>query len=140
MSYAIDAANRLHTRQVEAATQMQDLVIKAVGGLSALREKAPQPPQRLAAPLEKVAAPLEKVAAPVAKVVGTREELAAYARQSRRDWGDLRTRFQDAIAELKVAPPESDLAVVPEPTVVPETTVAAKRKPQAKTAVKATHA
>jgi hypothetical protein len=96
MSYAIEAAAGLHHRQVEAATQVQDLFLKAFGGLATLADKAPQPPARLAAPLE-------KVAAPVAKFVGTRSEFAEYVGQSRRDWTDLRTRFQDAFSQPKVA-------------------------------------
>jgi hypothetical protein len=106
MSYAIDAAARLHHRQVEAATQVQDLFLKAFGGLAKLADKAPQPPARLAAPLE-------KVAAPVAKFFGTRSELAEYVGQSRRDWSDLRTSFQDAIAERKVAPQVTTVTPIP---------------------------
>ena len=113
MSYAIDAATRLHHRQLEAATQVQDLLIKAFGGLTTLADKAPQPPAPFTAPFEKVAAPLEKVTAPVAKFVGTRIEFADYVGQSRRDWSDLRTRFQDAIADRRSRKAEVDEAVEP---------------------------
>ena len=133
MSYAIDAATRLHHRQLEAATQVQDLVIKAFGGLTTLADKAPQPLAPFTAPFEKVAAPLEKVTAPLAQFVGTRIELADYVGQTRRDWSDLRTRFQNAIADQKLAKAEEAEPVVAVVTTVP------KPKPRAK-AAKATDA
>ena len=135
MSYAIDAATRLHHRQVEAATQVQDLVLKAFGGLATLADKAPQPPARFAAPLE-------KVAAPVASIVGTPREFADYLGRARHDWSDLRTRFQVAIADLKIAQPEAEETIEPEVGIAPEArTATAKRKPRAKAkAAKATRA
>ena len=61
-------SQQLHNRQLAAATKVQHLLVKAVDGLSDLREKAPATPDRLTAPFEKVAAPLEKVTGPVRKV------------------------------------------------------------------------
>ena len=136
MSYAIDAATRLHHRQLEAATQVQDLVIKAFGGLTTLADKAPQPPARFTAPLEKVPPP-SKVTAPVAKFVGTRTEFADYLGQTRRDWSDLRTRFQSAIADQKVATPRTSRPASSLPPLSPPCSPSPSR---ARQAAKATNA
>ena len=108
MSYAIDAANRLHHRQVEAATRAQDLLIKAFGGLIALRDKAPQPPER-------VTAPLAKMAGPLTKVVGSPGQVADYVGQAQRDWLELQRRFAGAVNDLRQTRYDAERSTVEDP-------------------------
>jgi len=112
MSYAVDAAAKLHDRQVEAATKMQNLVVKAADGLAGLRDKAPETPER-------IAAPLGKVTGPVTKVVGSPSEVAAYVAQSGRDWVELQQKFAESLFEIAWGKPES---------ATPATTTKAKAK------------
>ena len=103
--------------------------VKAVGGLATLGTR-PRSPLRTHCPFGEGRHSLDSDA-PVAKFVGTRREIADYVGHTRRDWSELRTRFQDGIA-LKFA--QAEPSVAPEPTVVPVVTVVPKAKPRAKTA------
>jgi hypothetical protein len=108
MSYAIDAANKMHRRQIAAATKVQDLILKAAdkaaGGLDELREKAPKPPQQLTRPWEKVTSPLGKATEPLAKVFGSRQEFATLMVQSARDWAELQQKFQSSFFGSAISP------------------------------------
>jgi len=101
MSYAVDAANKMHKGQIAAATKVQDLIIKAAdkaaGGLEGLRAKAPKPPQ-------KVTGSLEKVTEPLGKVFGSRQEFAALLGQSARDWAELQQNFQSSFFGSAISP------------------------------------
>lgn len=103
MSYALDAASRLHERQVEAATRVQDLMVKAVDSLVSLRNKAPEPPER-------VVAPLEKISGPVSKVIGSPSEFASYVARSTREWTELQQKFQESIISVALPKEEASTA------------------------------
>ena len=93
MTNAVEAALRLHGRQLEAATQVQDLLIKAVDGLAHLRHKAPPPPEQLAKPFTMITAPF-------VKAVGAPSDFSAYFVQTTRDWIQIQRRLQDAVFNL----------------------------------------
>ena len=103
MSVVLDAASKVHQKQLDAATRSQGLVLKAVdtvtGLADSLKAKAPQLP-------EQVAGPVEKATAPVEKVLGSRGELKAYVARSTQDWLEVQQSFQRAVisAVLPVAP------------------------------------
>jgi hypothetical protein len=90
MPIAVDVINRVHQRNVGAATRAQDLTIKAVDSLAALRSRAPQAPIG-------VTAGVEKVSAPFARILGTPEDFRTYLVHSARDWVALQQRFQAAV-------------------------------------------
>jgi hypothetical protein len=131
MSYAVDAANKVHKRQIAAATKVQDLIVKAAdkaaSGLEELREKAPKPPQRVTGPLERVTEPLGKVTGPLAKVFGSRQEFATLLGQSARDWAELQQKFQSSFFGSAITPQGDD-------DEKPVTLVKAKAQPKAKAA------
>jgi hypothetical protein len=91
MSVVIDAAEKVHNKQVEVATRSQEVVAAALRKVADvaqdLRGKAPQVP-------ESVSGPVEKVTAPVTKVVGTPSELAAYVARSTQDWLEVQHKLQ----------------------------------------------
>jgi hypothetical protein len=122
MAYAIDAANKVHERQIAAATKFQDLILKASAkassGLGGLREKAPKAPER-------VTAPLEKASEPVSKVFGSRQEIVTMLGKNARDWADLRQRFQASLFGTAYTVPG-------EPGEKPITIVKGKVQPNAK--------
>ena len=109
MPNALDVINRVHERNLGAATRAQDLAIKVVDRVGDLRGLAPKAPSA-------VSTGIEKVTAPLAHVLGRPEEFRTYLAKSTRDWVRVQRRFQDAI--LGAAP------AVQEPVVAPK---AAKR-------------
>ena len=102
MSVVLDAASKVHQKQLHAAAKSEDLVLKVIGKVSGLTDsvkaKAPKLP-------EQVAGPVEKVIAPVEKVLGTRSDLKAYVARSTQDWLEVQQSFQRAVvsAVLPVA-------------------------------------
>jgi hypothetical protein len=94
MSVILEAASKVHQKQLDAAARSEDLVLKAFGKVrdlaSSLQAKAPSLP-------EQVAGPVEKVTAPVQKVVGSRSELRAYVTKSTKDWLEVQQSFQRAL-------------------------------------------
>jgi hypothetical protein len=95
MSYVIDAAGKVHDKQVAAATKSQDLFVKVVEKVAGLRDRAPQAPEAL----KVVVGPIQKVTAPVAKVFGDRTEVVEYVNGSVRDWIGVQQSFQNQLLD-----------------------------------------
>jgi hypothetical protein len=107
MTYTIESATKFHDRQVAAVSTVQSLVVKAVGTLSELTDKAPKAPEKLRSTLDEVAAPLTKI-------VGTPSEVQAYAVASSRHWLEVQHKFQTAL--LDAVSPSAVTVEVPKRT------------------------
>jgi hypothetical protein len=92
MSYAVDAATKLHQKNIEVATKVQDLIVEAVEKLVDLREKAPKAPSA-------VTDKLDDLAAPMTKIFGTRTEVREYITQTAREWVELQQKFQTRLLD-----------------------------------------
>jgi hypothetical protein len=94
MSLAIDAATKVHQKQIDAVTRSQDLAVSAVekiaSAVQGLQAKSPSVPGS-------VAGPLEGVTAPVTKVVGTRSEVVSYLGRTVRDWAETQQKLHAAV-------------------------------------------
>jgi hypothetical protein len=115
MPYAVDAASKLHDRQIKAATKLQGLIVKGGDSLLALRAKSPQAPKR-------ITEPLAKVVAPAARVVGTPSEVAESFATRTRDWVAVQRTLQDSLVDLLLATTTRSTATPtpePKPRVTP---------------------
>jgi hypothetical protein len=61
MSIALDAATKVHGKQLDAASKSQDLVVRGLEKVAALRDKSPKMHSALNGPLAKVTSPVAKV-------------------------------------------------------------------------------
>ena len=127
MSYAVDAASKLHEKQLAAATKGQDLFVTVVEKVTDLREKAPRS-STVTGALEG----LDKLVAPITKFVGSRAEVTEYVTRTAREWLALQQQFQARI--LGIA------GVKPAAAAKPARKTAAKKTAASKTAASKTAA
>ncbi|MET0740031.1 MAG: hypothetical protein ABWZ26_00575 [Candidatus Nanopelagicales bacterium] len=93
MSYAVDAASKLHEKQLAAATKGQELFVTVVEKVGDLRGKAPKAPAS-------VTDQLDKLVAPITKIVGTRSEVTEYVTRTAREWLALQQQYQARVLDI----------------------------------------
>jgi hypothetical protein len=101
MSFALGAATKVHSTQVDAAVKTQDLIInlaqKFADTLRAVGDKAVP---------DALGQRVSTLSGPVTKTFGTPAELASHLAQSAHDWAGIEYRFRAAVldAVLPVTP------------------------------------